>query len=258
MIEVIETDEPFVPVATVYGGTNLTSTYTSSTSGTEIGTIGFVVEDPSVNVGSPAKPRRGIVTAGHVGEPKSSTSCSGTVTPAPSGFPTNGPFKDDASGVTFNWVRQVIDASTDAEFRVPASGTHTFKNEIKYGPTGGTVMAVTTKYDPRNWTPPSFAFCKQGLTTKYLCGKIDSNNVSFTGNGIQQYFLRGVSSTAGAKIVARGDSGGPVFVTNGAVGLTVGAGGNTGTCLNPNHTTVFIQPIAAVESALGVTVATTP
>jgi hypothetical protein len=241
MIDEIETDEPFVPVATVYGGTNLTNSFTiGSTTYTETGTIGFVVEDPSVMVGSPAKPRRGIVTAAHVGEPRSSTNCSGTVTPAPSGYPTNGPFKDDGSGVTFNFVRQAMNASTDAEFRVPASGTHTFKNEIKYGSTGGSVMAVTSKYDPRNWTPPSFTFCKQGRTTKYLCGTIDSNSVSFTGNEIQQYFLRGISPTAGAAIVAPGDSGGPVFVSNGAVGLTVGAGGRTGTCPNYTYTTVFI------------------
>ena len=259
MIEEIETDEPFVPTATVYGGTYLTNSFTiGSTTYTETGTIGFVVEDPSVNVGSPAKLRRGIVTAGHVGEPRSSKDCSGKVTAAPTGYPVNGPFKDDASGVTFNFIKQAIDTNTDAEFRVPASGTHTLRNEIKYGASGATVMAITAKYDPRNWTPPTFAFCKQGRTTKYLCGTIDSNNVSFTGNGIQQYFLRGVSSTAGAGIVAPGDSGGPVFVSGGAVGLTVGAGGAVGTCPNFTYTTVFIEPIAVVESALGVSVATTP
>jgi hypothetical protein len=174
------------------------------------------------------------------------------------GYPVNSPFRDDGSGVTFTHVKQVIDASTDAEFRVPASGTHALRNEIKYGSTGASVMAVTAKYDPRNWTPPSFAFCKQGRTTRYLCGTIDSNSVSFTGNGIQQYFLRGVSSTPGAGIVAPGDSGGPVFVSNGAVGLTVGAGGTKlGTCPNNTYTWVFIQPIAVVETALGVSVATT-
>lgn len=258
MIDVIEVDEPFIPTATIYGGANITNSFTiGSTTYTETGTIGFAVEDPSVTVGNPAKPRRGIVTAAHVGEPRSSKDCSGKVTPAPTGYPVNGPFKDDGSGVTFTYVKQVIDANTDAEFRVPASGTHTLKNEIKYGSTGGSVMAITAKHDPRNWTPPSFAFCKQGRTTKYLCGTIDSNNVSFTGNGIQQYFLRGVSSTAGASIVAPGDSGGPVFVSNGAVGLTVGAGGAKGTCPNYTYTSVFIEPIAVVESALGVTVATT-
>ena len=210
-------------------------------------------------VGTPPKPRRGIVTAGHVGEPRASKNCSGTVTPAPTGYPVNGPFKDDASGVTFNHIRQAIDTTNDAEFRIPASGTHTFKNEIKYGPTGASVMAITTKYDARNWTPPAFAFCKQGRTTKYLCGTIDSNNVSFTGNGIQQYFIRGVSSTAGGGIVAQGDSGGPVFVSNGAVGITVGAGGTKlGTCPNNTYTWVFIEPITDVETALSVTVATTP
>lgn len=161
MIDEIESDDPFLPTATIYGGTNLTNSFTiGSTTYTETGIIGFVVEDPSVMVGSPAKPRRGIVTAAHVGEPRSSKDCSGTSTPAPSGYPTNGPIKDDASGVTFNFVKQVIDASTDAEFRIAASGTHTFRNEIKYGSTGASVMAVTAKYDPRNWTPPTFAFCK--------------------------------------------------------------------------------------------------
>jgi hypothetical protein len=160
MIDEIETEEPFLPTATIYGGTNLTNSFTiGSTTYTETGTIGFVVEDPSVTVGSPAKPRRGIVTAAHVGEPRASKSCSGTVTNAPTGYPVNSPFRDDGSGVTFTHVKQVIDASTDAEFRVPASGTHALRNEIKYGSTGASVMAVTAKYDPRNWTPPSFAFC---------------------------------------------------------------------------------------------------
>ena len=240
-VRIIESDEPFVQTATCYGGSQLSSS-------TEYGTSGFVVTDN-------LQTRRGIITAAHVGECRAGKDCSGN-TVTPTGCTVNSSVRDDASGVSFTWVRQVIDADNDVEFRVPV-GTHTLSNQIKYG-SSGTVMSVTAKYNPRDYAAGTFNFCKQGRKSGYTCGYFDSNSVAFSGNGITQYFVRGRASATNTAIVAAGDSGGPVFTNGGAVGTTIGAGGTKlGTCPNNTYTYIYVQPISDL-TALNVSVLLTP
>ena len=240
-VELIPDDEILIQTATCYGGTGLTGP-------TAYATVGFVVNDG-------AQTRRGIVTAAHLEECAAGKDCNGNTVNPPAGCTKNRPVTDDGSGVTYNFVRQVYQTDYDMEFRVP-SGTHTLRNEIKYGSSEQYTMPITTTYNPRDYAEGTFSICKQGRTTKYTCGKVDANYAAFSG-GMTGTFIRAVNSTAGAAMAGPGDSGGPVFVQNGAVGITVGAGGTKlGNCPNNTYTYLYFQPVANL-SALNVTVATT-
>jgi hypothetical protein len=181
-----------------------------------------------------------------------STACDGTRTII-SGCTKNGPATDDSNGVRYNFVRQKYETNYDIEFRVPSTTGHTLTNEIIYA---GTPMRITATYNPRNYAEGTFNICKQGRKTGYTCAPVVSNYATISGTPGGTFIM---AEKANASLVGPGDSGGPVFVSNGAVGTTVAAGGRVGTCGSSTayYTRLFFEPVDDF-AALNVAVLTTP
>jgi hypothetical protein len=244
-VSVVEEDVPAIPIATCRGGAGLTGPF-------QVATSGFVVTDNLQN-GSDGRPRRGIVTAAHF-EECVSTACDGTRTTI-SGCTPNASATDDTNGVRYSYVRQRYDTSFDLEFRVPSTTGHTLPNQIVYA---GTPMTITATYNPRNYAEGTFSVCKQGRNTGYTCAPVTSNyaTITSTPGGSGSFIL---AEKAGTALVAPGDSGGPVFVSGGAVGISTLAGGRVGTCGSSSAywTKLYFQPVDNL-STLNIVVATTP
>ena len=243
-VSIEEEDAPAIPVATCRGGAGLTGSH-------DLATSGFVVTDNLQN-GSDGKPRRGMVTAAHLAECVS-TSCNGT-TSTISGCTKNASVRDDASGVNFVFVRQRYDTSWDIEFRVPSTSGHTLTNQIVYA---GTPMSITATSNPRNWEENTFTACKQGRKTGYTCALVTSNYATLVRPGGNGTFI--MMEKANTSLVGPGDSGGPVFTMNNAVGITTLAGGRVGDCGSSSAywTKLYFQPVDNL-SALNISILTTP
>lgn len=162
----------------------------------EAATLGFVVTNGSV---------RGVLTAAHFGECAS----------LPVTCVKNAPAKHAPSGVSLAWQNQQNMGSNDYEWRT-ASGTNTLPNTIRY--TGApNPMPITAVRDPRDF-PIGTTVCKQGRTTGYTCGTIESTWSQVTYNGQTGWYVR-VKRNASGNMAEVGDSGGPVFGTNTAYGI---------------------------------------
>lgn len=158
-----------------------------------------------------------------------------------------------AAGLTGQRQRYVT--SYDLEFRVPTSTSHTLTNQIVYA---GTPMTIATTYNPRNYAEGIFNICKQGRSTGYTCAPVTSNYATVTGTpgGSGSFIL---AEKANTSLVGPGDSGGPVFVSGGAVGITTLVGGRVGSCGSSSAywTKLYFQPVANL-SPLNLSVLTTP
>ncbi len=190
---------------------------------TETGTLGFNVTDGST---------KGVLTAAHFGE------CAGSS----SGCVVNGPAQ--AQGVTLTFKGQQNAGSNDYEWRT-ASGSHTFPNSIKYS---STTMTITSIRDPSSF-PVGTTVCKQGVTTGYTCGTIESTASTSTYNGQTGTWARVKRSSSG-NMVEPGDSGGPVFGANTAYGIVHSQVTSTG-----REGQMHFMPITRI-SGLGLSVIT--
>ncbi len=132
----------------------------------------------------------------------------------------------------------------------PSSGArHAQKNQIELvaGPTP--TLDITSTL-PSTSLPVGASVCKSGYAGSYMCGTIiDKNSHSNHNNAIGNY-IRATSTTGDAMSVG-GDSGGPVFVGNAAVGIIHGRG-DPGTAYRND---LFYMPIERISS-LGLTVLT--
>jgi hypothetical protein len=179
--------------ATILGGEAINGP-TQSDGSYEIGTLGFVVTKGSV---------RGVLTAGHFGE------CLN----APSSCVKNAPARHSVSGASLVFQAQQNMGSNDYEWRT-ATGTNTLPNSIRYS---NTTMLITSARDPRDF-PVGTVVCKQGRTTGYTCGTIESTWSQTTYNGQTGFYVR-VRNNTGGIMADFGDSGGPVFGQNTAYGI---------------------------------------
>lgn len=191
--DIVQVTKRFEMTATIQGGEAVNGP-TQSDGRYEMGTLGFVVTNGSV---------RGILTAAHFGE------CAGL----PTTCVKNAPAKHAPSATSLVWQAQQNMGSNDYEWRT-ASGTHTLPNIIRYSTT---TMVITTVRDPRDF-PIGTTVCKQGRTTGYTCGTIESTWSQETYNGQTGWYVRVKRNTAGA-MTDSGDSGGPVFGQNTAYGI---------------------------------------
>lgn len=156
--DIVEAAKREQVTAAIQGGEAINGP-TQSDGSYEIGTLGFVVTNGTT---------RGVLTAAHFGE------CIN----APAGCVLNAPAKHELSGVTLTWQNQQNMGSNDYEWRT-ASGTNTLPNAIRYSTT---TMPITAAMDPRNFAVGTVV-CKQGRTTGYTCGTIESTWSQVTYNG---------------------------------------------------------------------------
>jgi hypothetical protein len=125
----------------------------------------------------------------------------------------NSPMKDQ-TGVSLTWVAQRNAGGEDYEWRTASNSTNTFPNTIRYSTT---TMPVTTVRDPTTYSVGT-TVCKQGRTTGYTCGPIQSTNTALTYNGVSGTYVR-VARDTGGTMCDTGDSGGPIFQLNTALGI---------------------------------------
>lgn len=202
--EDVEFEEGGLPTTTanVFGGGTINGQVYCESSGVgckqENGTTGFTVTNGTV---------RGILTAGHFGE----------CTNMPSSCIINSPATDQ-SGAALTFKGQKNAGSEDFEWRTGPAGT-VYPNAIRYSTT---TMSITAVGDPTTYAVGT-TVCKQGrVVPTYTCGTIEERNYSYTYNGTIGYFVR-VKRNASGYMCQGGDSGGPLFVLNTALGLTQAA-----------------------------------
>jgi hypothetical protein len=190
-VDIVQSAEIERTAATVQGGEATTYMISSTT---ETATLGFNVTDGTT---------KGVLTAAHFGE------CAGRL----SGCVVNGASKHTPSGVSLTFKGQQNAGSNDYEWRTAATG-NTFPNSLKYSSTS---MTITSTRDPTAF-PVGTTVCKQGATTGYTCGTIESTSSTSTYNGQTGTWVRVKRNTSG-NMVEGGDSGGPVFGANTAYGI---------------------------------------
>jgi hypothetical protein len=240
--EVREDDAAATPVAAVSGGRQTTYQSVSGTTlSSDRGTLGFAVTNGTTS---------GVTTAAHFGR------CVNASGATIAGCTVNGPSFYNPANTTgqltgtpsLRWQSERLGGAYDVEWRT--STTDTFPNQIIYG--ASTVMAVTSTYDPANLVIGSSRVCKQGFTTGYACGTlVERYNQLWFGTYGDHYL---VSSDSGGMMASGGDSGGPVFLANTAVGLISGVFQNTSSSRYGQMSFTSITTL----SALGIRVKTAP
>ncbi|MCH4150865.1 MAG: S1 family peptidase [Sphingobium sp.] len=178
-IRLIQVETVSSNTATIYGGRQLTGTQTC--------TSGFNVKHNGVDA---------IITSGH---------CDDTMT---------------LSGVSFNLVERVYKYSDQWGFDMQVmrtSGTHSYPNQTYTAPS--TLMTVTGVADILNY-PIDWPICVYGsVTNTRRCGKIKAKFLVLKDNRGVTNAVHRAASDDGKAFNQGGDSGGPVVVTNTAVGL---------------------------------------
>ena len=183
--------------AAVYGGSRLDGqNYCDSTiCSQEIATTAFTVTNGTT---------KGVLTAAHVGEcANSATTC------------VKNSSMTDQTGVILTYVNQRNAGGEDYEWRTASNTSNTFANIIRYSTA---TMTVTATGDPTTYAVGT-TVCKQGRTTGYTCGPIQSTNTNINYNGTTGTYVR-VKNSATGSMCDTGDSGGPLFVSATALGIT--------------------------------------
>lgn len=240
--EVKEDDAAATPVVAVSGGRQTTyqSVY-GTTLTSDRGTLGFAVKNATTS---------GITTAAHFGR------CVNASGATIAGCTVNGPSFYNPSNTTgqlsgtpsLAWQGERLGGAYDVEWR--SSSTDTFPNQIIYG--AGTVMPITGTYDPANLVIGSSRVCKHGFTTGYACGTlVERYNQLWFGSYGDHYLVK---PDSGGLMANGGDSGGPVFLANTAVGFISGVFQNTSSTRYGQMSFTSITTL----SALGLTVKTAP
>ena len=185
-IRLIQVDAVSSNTATIYGGKQLTGTQTC--------TSGFNVKHNGADA---------ILTTGH---------CDDTMT---------------LSGVSFKLVERVYKYSDQFGFDMQVmrpTGAHSYPNQTSTAPS--TLMTVTGVANILNY-PIDWPICAYGsVTNTRRCGKIKAKYLVLKDNRGVTNSVHRAASDDGRSFNQGGDSGGPVVVTNTAVGLIKAKGAN--------------------------------
>lgn len=127
----------------------------------------------------------------------------------------------------------------------------TQSNEIRVPGGPEPTMSITSAPDSST-VPVGATVCKSGITTRYTCGEIADKSHQDNFNGEVGYYIR-VHNAENKVMNDKGDSGGPVFATNAALGLVHGRGGLG----SPTRNDLFFMPIERL-AILGLKVITEP
>lgn len=238
-VEILEESGQPTPIVDILGGKQITAAWTTSTTQYyERGSLGFNVTDGTT---------RGVLTAGHF------LRCVDAAGVAKPGCTVNGPalynptnaVAPASTSPTLSFQAERLGGNYDFEWRT-ASG-HTFPNLIDYG----AQMRVTATYDATKLTPGTSVVCKMGKTTGYTCGTVTSVTENINWYGATGTYIR-VRNNATGPMAGEGDSGGPVFQQNTALGLATYVWGTGQT----NAGEMGFMPIGRI-SVLGLNVITT-
>lgn len=150
---------------------------------------------------------RGIATAGHCGEYNNNVAT--------------------YNGVNLPFVKQANGLQYDVQWHT-APGL-TVRNLIFDGVSQRPITATKG----RDQQAIGDFVCKYGINTRYTCGYINDKYAS-TGSAYSNTFIRFHSNT-NAQEVGGGDSGGPVFNGNTALGIVHGFIGNDGVYMGINY-----------------------
>ncbi|MBH1485843.1 S1 family peptidase [Stenotrophomonas geniculata] len=185
-------------------------------------TTGFNVKDANLELG--------IVTAGH---------CDNALITS-SGTHLTFQGELNSGGFDVQWNKEAASGARQAQpNEITLIGGPVPKQEIK------SVRAAST-------LPINAAVCKSGTAGHYMCGTIQDKNAQTEWNGTVGSYVR-VRSDSGALMSVAGDSGGPIFIGDIAVGINHGHGDSTG----PYPNDLYFMPIERISS-LGISVLTEP
>jgi hypothetical protein len=210
-----------------YGGSGIRKNYNSSLSSNQC-TSGFTVRRKSDG-------RRGVTTAGHC-------------------FSNGDSIYSSTQFAGVLWGEGTVDNPYPAiDVAGILSSSETYANIIHVEPCSPCVRTVIGK----STVGGGSTICTSGMVTTAICSVLVTsvNSGICDAAGCTFDLIEGWRN--GDTVVRAGDSGGPAYIRSGASSATAvgaivgGAGGRTST-----STTVLIEPIAVVEEALGVTVAT--
>lgn len=214
--EVQDDDAVATPVTAVSGGRQITYQSVSGTTLTsDRGTTGFAVTNGTTS---------GITTAAHFGRciAANGTTVAGCTVNGPAFYnPSNTATGQLPGTPSLRFQSERIGGAYDVEWRTSSSDT--FPNQIIYG--ASTAMPITGTYDPANLVIGSSRVCKHGFNTGYACGTlVERYNQLWYGSYGDHYL---VARDGGGLMAGGGDSGGPVFLSNTAVGFISGVFQNT-------------------------------
>lgn len=204
----------FTVTTAISGGHKLTGTAFSCTTG-------FNVFD--------ADRELGVLTAGH---------CDNTLT-----------YQGIAAPLVFQSEQNVGDYDVQWHKEPPRGPRHAQTNEISLINGPSQTLEITSTL-PSSSTHVGDVICKSGIHGHYACGTIEDINSRSNHNGVIGRYIRARNLSPGPLSV-EGDSGGPVFSNNAALGVIHGRGGEDTGFEND----LFYMPIERV-SALGVSVLT--
>ncbi|CAM0118414.1 Trypsin-like serine protease [Stenotrophomonas maltophilia] len=171
----------------------------------------------------------GVLTAGH---------CDNTLT-----------YQGITAPLVFQSEQNVGDYDVQWHKEPPRGPRHAQKNEITLINGPSQTLEITSTL-PSSSMHVGDVICKSGIHGHYACGTIEDMNSRSNHNGAIGRYIRARNLSPGPLSV-EGDSGGPVFSNNAAVGVIHGRGGEDTGFEND----LFYMPIERV-SVLGVSVLT--
>lgn len=126
---------------------------------------------------------------------------------------------------------------------------HTYTNTVYTGDTSTSTISIRAVDNP----PLGWPVCKFGRATGQTCGTVESTSAGVSNQGTAGYFYR-VKSFSSGYMCYEGDSGGPVWGSEGTAWGIVFARGSNGSAYQYE---MYYQP-ASRFSAMGVQVLTYP
>lgn len=129
------------------------------------------------------------------------------------------------SGLTFQAEKYVHQGKHDIEWHSKA-GSHTIRNWVTDGTNDATTYyrTITSVQTSAGFVTGQWV-CKWGQTTRYNCGTVTSVTYDPSYPNVQLYDF-GLVERSGVDLSEPGDSGGPVYAENQAVGTISGQSGN--------------------------------
>lgn len=187
-------EDEIVATAALYGGRsyNVDPTYCTEYCG---GTTGFSLISATTSA-------RYVSTAGHISNERARYNTSSTSTYSSGGTSLGSPI-------------QMLSYKLDIQYAPPSNATDNPPNPYFWD--GSTYVTVT------NYTFPTtgVTFCKYGRTTGKACGVHDDAALTFSNTdnwGTASYLKRIKNNGSGSRFNDEGDSGGPVYYNNWALG----------------------------------------